>query len=183
LHDYGEFNLARLGYGLVYYFFPLWFLHDASGQLLWSNFVRRAIDSAELPPSSFLLSDPLLLGLAIYGAAACLRRHSLLPNRAPVLLAAAGFAVPAGLMLVAIGMAFRFRLEFYPLFELFALMGFWRTLVAERRDSVALFSAGTVLSVVAAFGLWFFYMLSPLGPADRLISQMGIAEFYRQFLP
>src|SRR5213075_2801565 len=58
VQQYGEFNPVRIGYMLMYYFFPVWIFHDADGSLLWSAFQQRAIDSIELPPSSFFLSDP-----------------------------------------------------------------------------------------------------------------------------
>ena len=33
---------------------------------LWSAFQHRTIYSVELPPASFFLSDPLLVGLAVF---------------------------------------------------------------------------------------------------------------------
>jgi hypothetical protein len=36
--------------------------------------------------------------------------------------------VPALLMLIALGYTFRYRIEFYPLFELCGFVGFWRSL-------------------------------------------------------
>ena len=71
---YGEFNVIRLGFGLVYYLLPVWVLRDGSGQLLWSDFVQRTIDAAELPPSSFFVSDPLVVGLALWGLLGLIRR-------------------------------------------------------------------------------------------------------------
>ena len=64
LAAYGEFNWRRLGLGLSYYFFPVWTWVRSDGHLLFSEARERLIDAFELPPGSFLLSDPLLLGLA-----------------------------------------------------------------------------------------------------------------------
>ncbi|MGC2412385.1 MAG: hypothetical protein WA459_06790 [Stellaceae bacterium] len=176
LHQYGEFNFARLGYGLIYYFLPLWVLHDQSGQLLWSGFVDRQIATVELPPSSFLLSDPLIVGLALYGTLELARNR--IPRRAPIALAACGLAVPAGLMLIAIVMAFRYRMEFYPLFELCAFIGFWRFLAVPPRPARITFVAAALFSIVVAQALWLIYMLSPFGAAGVRLGESGILQFY-----
>lgn len=176
LHDYGEFNFARLGYGLIYYFLPVWVLHDQSGQLLWSGFVERQIATVELPPSSFFVSDPLIIGLALYGIVETARNK--IPNRAPIVWAACGLAVPAGLMLIAIVMAFRYRMESYPLFELCAFIGFWRLLAAPSRAATIVFGAAALASIIAAQALWLLYMLSPFGSAGVRLGQSGIVPFY-----
>ncbi|MFI4948297.1 MAG: hypothetical protein ACHQC9_05810 [Alphaproteobacteria bacterium] len=176
LHQYGEFNFSRLGYGLVYYFLPVWVLHDQSGQLLWSGFVERQIATVELPPSSFFLSDPLIVGLAVYGTVGLVRNR--IPHRAPIALAACGLAVPAGLMLIAIVMAFRYRMEFYPLLELCALIGFWRVLAAPSRSTGIAFGAAALFSILAAQALWLIYMLSPFGSAGTRLGESGIVQFY-----
>jgi hypothetical protein len=176
LREYGEFSPIRLGFGLVYYFLPIWVLRDGSGQLLWADFVERTIDSAELPPSSFFLSDPLILGLAIYGLFGLARAS--VPRWAPIALAAAGLAVPALLMLIALGYTFRYRIEFYPLFELCGFVGFWRLVTVPRRRVEAVIGVGAAASVVAAHALWLLNAMSPLGPASRVLGQAGIIEFY-----
>jgi hypothetical protein len=176
LRECGAFNLVRLGFGLIYYFLPVWVLRDGSGQLLWGNFVNRTIDSAELPPSTFLLSDPLILGLAVYGAVGLARRS--LPNRIPICLAAAGFLIPIGLMLTAISMTFRYRMEFYPLFELLAFVGVRPLLAHPTRGSLVAVGAGAVASIFAANALWLVSAMSPFGPAASILGSTGIIEFY-----
>ncbi|WP_294330715.1 hypothetical protein [uncultured Sphingomonas sp.] len=68
--EQGLFNLHRVPFGLVYYFAPVWVLHGADGQLLLEATRHKWIDAAELPPSSFLLTDPLLLLLGAWAVRA-----------------------------------------------------------------------------------------------------------------
>jgi len=182
LHQYGEFNPVRLGYGLLYYFLPIWVLRDGSGQLLWSDYVQRTMDSVELPPSSFLISDPLLVGLAIYGVILLLRRRGEVPMRAPIALACVGLAVPILLMLSAISMTFRYRVEFYPLFELCAFMGFFRLLEKPTRGVKLAFGGGAVISIIVAHALWVLNMLSPSGPAAKFMGHDSVIGFYASML-
>lgn len=122
LEAYGFFNVERLPYGVMYYFFPLWAFTDATGRMLFSDFQERLIDAAEMPPASFLLTDPLLV--LLFG---CLLRYwraagARMAEAGPLML---GMAVPPLLMLSAIYFAFRYRLEFYPLLEFGAFLGAW----------------------------------------------------------
>ncbi|HEY1797164.1 MAG TPA: hypothetical protein VGG57_13720 [Stellaceae bacterium] len=166
LHRYGEFNLARLPFGLSYYLFPIWALPE----LIWTGFRDRMFDSVELPPASFLVSDPLLVALAVYGAIDTARRRDRLVL--PVLL---GFLVPIGLMLTAISLTFRYRLEFYPFLELAAFVGFAHV-AGMRRGWLAV---GAVVSVVMAQAMWVLTMLSPFGPVQSVVGPAGVAAFYR----
>jgi len=121
LAEYGYFNLWRIPFGLGYYFFPIWAIVGADGQFLFSDFQDRMFDAIELPPSSFLLSDPLLILLF----AALLRWRRDLGDRMGLAWALlCGFAVPPLLMLAGWYMAFRYRLEFQPLWVLGGLLGF-----------------------------------------------------------
>ena len=58
LREYGEFNPIRLGFGLIYYFLPIWVLRDSSGQLLWGDFVARTIDWRNCRRAAFLSPIP-----------------------------------------------------------------------------------------------------------------------------
>jgi hypothetical protein len=172
----GEFNPTRLGFGLIYYVLPLWVLRDGSGQLLWADFVERTIDMAELPPSSFVVSDPLIVGLAVFGLFGLGR--AAVPRRVSIALAAIGLAVPALLMPIALSYTFRYRIEFYPLLELCAFVGFWRVLTRLSTRVQAILGVGTAASVVAAHAMWLLNAMSPLGPGSRVLGQSGILEFY-----
>jgi len=183
--EYGDFNLRRLGFGLVYYFFPVWVLHGSDGQLLWTAFQQRTIDTAELPPSSFFLSDPLLVGLTAY-AWVHLARCRDIARPGSVIAVAAGLAVPMLLMLTAIYMAFRYRFEFYPFLEFCALIGLGRLLSPQARPLGALGRAAIAAAVaagcLAAVSLFFLYKLSPFGPATILIGKTSLYSYYRSEL-
>jgi hypothetical protein len=64
--------------GVFYYFFPIWTIIRPDGQFLFSEFETRMLDGVEPPPSSFLLSDPLLL---VLGGAFLLRLPRLARER------------------------------------------------------------------------------------------------------
>jgi hypothetical protein len=171
LHGYGEFNPVRFVYALGYYFAPAWALLGGAGELLWAGFRDRVFDSVELPPASFLISDPLLIGLAGYGL---VRRGLRADLVLPVL---GGLVVPIVLMLMAIDLSFRYRLEFYPFLELAAFVGFAEFVGRDRGRGW--FAAGALFSVVAAQAMWVMTMLSPFGPVQSIVGPDGVAAFYR----
>ena len=124
--EYGEFNIRRLWYGLLYYFFPIWTIIRPDGQLLFSEFQSRVMFNYDVPMSTFLLSDPLLLvfsGIFILSLPQ-LHRAREIDLRAVAALVI-GFAAPILLMLTAIGMTYRYRMEFHPLIEFLAYLGFY----------------------------------------------------------
>ena len=164
LAAYGEFNPGRLGLGLSYYFVPIWTWVRSDGQLLFSEARERLIDAFELPAGSFLLSDPLLLGLA-----AAVRRPTM--TTAALLI---GLAIPPCLMLIAISMNYRYRVEFYPFLILAALLGVRRLCLAPaarfRRSPIV---AAVVLSIAVSHGMAAIYAVSPWGDADQYIPKVG----------
>jgi hypothetical protein len=186
---YGQFNLERVPFGLIYYFFPLWVLHRPDGNLFFSEYRERLIDSAELPPASFLLTDALpilLLSLLCWRWTLQRRLKSELPERTPArsqsIAIAAGLAVPALLMLTAISMTYRYRMEFSPFFEISGLLA----LVYLSRDRpVRELSAGlrysiltaVTVGVVASHLALAMYKLSPLSPGQHYL-QNGIVKLY-----
>jgi hypothetical protein len=178
--EYGNFNLIRLGYGLIYYFFPVWVWRTADGNLLWSDFQRRTIDSVELPPSSFLISDPLIIGLAGFALFQLVRHRNVL-NRAVAVPLLAGLFVPVMLILTLISMTFRYRMEFYPLFELCAFLGFGVLLSRRKLPPVAAFGAACVGGIVVSHLLLALYMLTPFGTARTVMRGMDVVTFYRSW--
>lgn len=176
LHEYGEFNPVRVVYALGYYFVPVWALIGSTGELLWAGFRDRVFDSVELPPASFLVSDPLLIGLAGYAFVRLMKRGSGLRADlvVPVL---GGLFVPVALMLMAIDLSFRYRLEFYPFIELAGFVGFAELVGRERGRGW--FAAGAIFSVVAAQAIWVLTMLSPFGPVQSVVGPEGVVAFYR----
>lgn len=183
LAQYGAFHVRRLPYGLMYYFAPVWFVRGADGAAPFGAFRARALDLVELPPSSFLLSDPLLVALAALGLATLLGRGAVAWDRPAARAVAAGLAVPPALMLTAFVMAFRYRVEFYPLLELLAFVALafaprvarWGSAVSPRRALAVL----TVASVVAAHALLLLYKGSVPG---NLPDDADLLLTYRKYL-
>ena len=175
--EQGLFNLHRVPFGLVYYFAPVWVLHGADGQLLLEATRQKWIDAAELPPSSFLLTDPLLLLLGGWAVVAGLRRRSdARPRSAAIAL---GLAIPAGLMLCAVSMNFRYRLDFYPLFEFLAFSGLVVIAEGARAPGKRLVAALAALSVLGSLLIGAAYLVGRLGPGQLLIGN-GVGAYYLQ---
>ena len=174
----GSSALNRIGYGLAYYFAPFWALRDAAGNFLWSSFEGGFTNCCvELPPSSFFVSDTLLVGLCIFGIARTLRTK---PERRDLIGAVGiGLFVPIFLMLTAFSMTFRYRMEFYPFIGLFAFLGFGALAAKPAARPPLAVSIGAVVSIVSAHMLWLLYMLSPFGPAAQVMGPLGIVDFYR----
>ena len=166
LAAYGAFNARRIGIGLRYYFLP----YEGS---LFAEGRAAMIDAMELPFGSFLLSDPLLVGMAI----AFVRVGRAMEGKWVACVVLAGLAVPPALMLTAISMAYRYREEFYPFLILAALLGF-RGLCRisaepfgrKARTSIA---AAVVVSVLVSHGMAALYAVSPFGPAEQYIAKDG----------
>lgn len=180
VREYGEFNPIRLLYGLQYYFLPLGLWRGGSGELLWEQFQERTIDFIELPPGSLLLSEPLLIGLAIYGLAR-LRRQKVLPRPELAIPLLAGLLVPIVLIVTAIAMTFRYRLEFYPFLELCAFIGL-AFVLTKARPPRRLLLAGAMVSIASAHVFWLLYMLSPFGQASDVLGDVGALDFYARLL-
>jgi hypothetical protein len=125
--QYGAFHWMRAWFGVVYYFLPIWPL-KADGEYIFHGFVSKYLDFAEAPPSSFLITDPLLLALVVPGIRAAFSRgKSASGTRDRFAVACViAFAIPCLLMLSAIAMSHRYRLEFYPFFLWAALLGYRR---------------------------------------------------------
>lgn len=182
VREYGEFNPLRFGYGLIYYFFPVWVLHGADGHLLWTEFQQRTIDVVELPPSSFLISDPLLVGLTLYTLLHLIKQKDI---RKPTIVAAVltGLVIPIFLMLMAIYMAFRYRMEFYPFFEFASFIAFGRLISSPRAPRPGPFKVAAYTGVVVALALFVLYRISPYGPAAGPLATTDLISFYRTLLP
>lgn len=180
---YGFFNVRRIPFGLLYYFLPIWLVHSGSGHLLFESFQGRLFDAVELPPSSFFLTDLLpicFIGFLLYALKT--RRYKALQPVSRWLALAAGLIVPCVLMLAAIYMSYRYRMEFYPLIDLLAFLGLYAVVCDEAL--LASFSrwrgwliAATVVSVVASFAMLVLYELSEFGPSREFL-QGGIVHYY-----
>ena len=174
---YGWFNPIRVGYSIAYYFIPVWVLRGGDGNLLWSAFQQRTIGTVELPPSSFFISDPLTIGLAVFALVGLVRSRYFVkrPIVVPVL---AGLFVPIALILTFSCLTFRYRMEFYPFFDLCAFLGFGALLSRPKIPPHRSFTAAVFGGIVASHAIWFLYMLSPMGNAAMRMGGMDIVSFY-----
>jgi hypothetical protein len=184
LAELGAFNIKCLWYGILYYFFPIWTIIRPDGKFLFSEFQTWHLGGVEPPPGSFLLSDPLLL---VLGGAFLLRLPQLARERLLDLRAVAapiiGLLIPVLLMLTFEGMAFRYRMEFYPLLEFTAFLGFYAICVKPDQPS-ALLSSNFSLILIASGGLGiicshlqlFLYKISPA--TNRLPVPNGWVDLY-----
>ncbi|WP_237213807.1 hypothetical protein [Falsiroseomonas oryziterrae] len=121
LEEYGLFDIRRLGHGISYYFFPIWILY-VDGDFPFRPRVSELFDALELPPSSFFFSDPLNLALSGLGIASLACGVRGMP-RLGALALMAGLCVAPAMMLVGWYMAFRYRVEFAPLFTTLVCIG------------------------------------------------------------
>lgn len=173
--EYGLFNPARIPFGLIYYLFPIWVLRGGDGQLLLDATRSRLIDAAELPPSSFLLTDPLLLLLAGIAVVRWCRAGG--PAARQGIAIAAGLTIPPLLMLTAISMCFRYRMDFYPLIEFLAFSGL--VMIGRRggAPNPRLVRVLTIVSIAASVIASIAYFASRFGPGQLAIGQ-GVGRFY-----
>lgn len=180
-HQYGLFNVRRIPLGIVYFFFPLWVFHKGA-HLFFQDKFAQLIDAAELPPSSFFLTDGFFLflgGVFIYSVFRSVRNRQSWQIALPTLSVAMGLFIPALLMLMAISMNYRYRAEFYPLILFLAFMGATRVQEFSIRQQwikpfcSALVGVGIVFSIISLV----LYDLSDLGPSQSLIKN-GILQYY-----
>ena len=177
LAAYGTFNPARIWLGLSYYFFPVWIWIRSDGHVLFAETQATLMDAMELPPGSFFLTDPFLIGLAVAGVLSVRDRM-----RAALLL---GLCAPPVLMLCAISMAHRYRAEFYPLLFLAALFGL--ATASRQTEPTRWFRAAVIISVVigiavshamAVINAW-----TPLGPGEFYLERYGLVGAYTRSPP
>jgi hypothetical protein len=172
LAAYGTFNPARIWLGLGYYFLPIWIWIRSDGHVLFAETQATLMDAMELPAGSFFLTDPLLLGLAVAGVLSVRDRV-----RTALLL---GLCAPPALMLCAISMAHRYRMEFYPLLFLAALFG---VQASSRRTEMTRWFRGAivgcvVIGVVASHVMAVLAARSPLGSGEFYLERYGLVGTY-----
>ena len=179
--EYGLFNLSRIPFGLVYFLMPVWVLLRNDGRLVLEEHQLRLIDSTELPPSSFLLTDALPAALLLFGIWSLARTGPwAAAQRARAALVGAGLGASCLLMLCAISMCHRYRLDFYPFIEYGAFVGL--VFLLQRREplsGVLKWSAATMsaLSIGASQLTLVMYKLSDYGPGVGWLDR-GFAGYY-----
>jgi hypothetical protein len=177
LAKYGTFNLRRIPFGLAYYFAPAWAVTTSGGHFLFEQTQVRLFEDVELPPSSFLLTDMLPLCFILFLIVALWKnRHGKLEPVTQWAAIAAGLSAPCFLMLTAISMTYRYRMEFYPEMDFLAFLGLYILLANEElRAQYArrrvLMEAAMIVSVLASFAALFLYLNAPFGPAQIYLYQ------------
>jgi hypothetical protein len=173
----GLFSLQRIPLGLMYFFFPVWVVQWPTGHFIFENEIYRLLYSAELPPSSFFLTDGFLFflsGLFLFFVAKqkCI-------NRPLAIAAVLGLLSAPLLMLMAVAMNFRYRGEFYPPMLFMAFMGV--AILAQNRQMVIRLKKISVvlvcMSVIMSHAALVLYDLSDLGPSQGYLSQ-GVLTYY-----
>jgi hypothetical protein len=109
------------------------------------------------------------------------RRSAAIDRRQSVALLG-GLATAPFLMLIAISMSFRYRMEFYPLLELGALLGAFLLLCAPPKASprrTTMLWTAAIIGIAACHFLLLLYKLSPFGPATHLVGRAGVVAYYR----
>jgi hypothetical protein len=168
---YGLFNLNRIPFGLVYYFLPVWVLHGNNGELLFQQAQIRLFDGIEVPPSSFFLTDLLpLCFILLLAIALWKRRPGGLPRLGQWAAAiAVGLFGPCVLMLTAVYLAYRYRMEFYPEIDFLAFLGLYLTLTDEALLRTFArwrrwMTTALAVSIVTSFVALLLYDLGGSGP-------------------
>lgn len=203
MHLYGNFNVARVPFGLSYYFLPIWALRGANGHLLFESTQSRLL-TAELPPSSFFLTDLLPMVFIIFfamdlwgarpissasmGHATTFarfvdpRRSSRSFSYSEGIAVAIGLAIPCVLMVTAIYMAYRYHMEFYPEIDFVAFFGLYATvsnptLLVRFNRCRRWILAAAIISIVSAFSFLVLYWVSGWGSAVAHLPN-GLAHYY-----
>lgn len=192
LDHYGLFNVERLPWSLAYYLFPVWVFRHADGSFLLSGPMGRLFDFAELPPSSLLLTDALLLGLAGYWFCANLSRRTdtgaasaSAAGQPQAIAIVTGLALPCALMLCAISLSHRYRADFYPFVEFCAFMGLARWLqhskLLQSGASTFFLGLAAATSMATSSVVLLLYKLSGFGSGIALLPS-GAWLYYSQQL-
>jgi hypothetical protein len=185
LERYGEFNLIRVPFALQYYFAPIWELTRQGGHLLFEPFQLRLFEDVELPPGSFFLSDPLVCLLGLAGVRSLLTRRGVLAEAALARAALIGLAIPTVLILSAIGLTFRYRMDFYPMLDFAAWLGLAVIVMRERavwEGRLASIAAVVLVGVLVAHVSMFAYRILPFGPATDFDFSRGVLGVYESQL-
>lgn len=184
MHAYGAFNIVRIPFNLVYYFCPFWALRDIDSSTLLNSYWGRTMNGIELPPSSFFLTDLFVFCfIALLAIALWRRRARAIATAARSAAAVAiGLLAPCILMLTAMWVAYRYRMEFYPEFEFLAFLSLYFIVTDDKM--LALFArfrkwitAALVLSVASSF---FFLFLVDVGlPMPPAYGGRPLVAYYR----
>jgi hypothetical protein len=185
IRQHGYFSLGRVPFGLIYYFFPMWTFIRPDHLFLFREYQDRMLFTVEFPPATFFLSDPALLFLAFLGCRWLWRnRGTGVVDMPAVVLVAGSFTLPCLVILAAIALTFRYRMEFYPLFEFLALFGLagLADLIPGRRRLVT-WACGAMLgvSVVSSNLFLVSYKIAPWADSSDIQDKGWVDAYVRYF--
>jgi thiosulfate reductase cytochrome b subunit len=190
LQRYSSFNVRRIPFGLMYYFAPVWVFHGSGGAMLFDQARSRLLDVAELPPSSFLFTDAFSCMLVILLGKTLLRLKDSARSTLPYVLVPVmvGLAIPCCLLLMASSMAYRYRMDFYPLLDFLAFTGLYLSLNDEHAFTRLmrwrrLLTWGVAVSISSSMGAMILYKLSYWGPGEHWLHQGLIGFYVRSAMP
>lgn len=166
LIDYGYFNLRRIPFALSYFFLPVWAIIGPDGHFLFRALQDRLYYTVELPPATFFASDLMLCFLSGLGCAWLARGGPSGVDRPTARMIAVCLTIPGLLILMAIALTFRYRMEFYPLLEflaLFGLLGLPGKLAASPRWRTGACGVMVAASLIFAHAFLLTYKISPWG--------------------
>ncbi len=120
---YHELNLGRIPVALLYYATGLPYVFKNTAP--FAEYLRTHFDGLEAPPLSGLLANPLTIVLAALGAWRLFWRPELPRSGIALLrLTLIGYAAIAVMVLMAMYLTLRYRMDFAPLTTLLALLGY-----------------------------------------------------------
>ena len=185
IRQHGYFSLSRLPFGFCYYFLPIWTYIRPDHLFLFREYQDRMLFTVEFPPATFLLSDPALLFLALLGCRwLWSHRRAGVVDLPAVVLVAGSFALPGVMILAAIALTFRYRMEFYPFLEFLGLFGLagLADLIPERRRLVV-WACGVMLVVSIIFSNLFLlsYKIAPWADSADIQGQGWAAAYVKYF--
>jgi hypothetical protein len=183
LEQYGVFSFERVPFAVIYYFAPIWVLRRADGQQLFHEHETRLFNSVELPPSSFLLTDTLLLVLVAYAIWSLATRRKL-PIDGPVAVAVAlGLGLSSLLILSFDVLSFRYRIDFHPFMEFGAFLGaalMLRSPVLDRTFMRGALLGASAIGILASNAELILYRASSFGSFADF--KPGVVYFYMHTL-
>jgi len=181
--NYGYFNVRRIPFGFSYFFMPVWAIIGSDGHFLFRALQDRIYYIVELPPASIFASDLWLCFLSVLGVAWLWRRGTVAIDRVAARMVAVALILPGLLMLMAVALTFRYRMEFYPFLEFLGLFGLLALAKKFPVNPVALGRACWVMvavSVISAHIFMLGYKIIPWGDSVD-VEKSGWTAAYREY--
>ena len=184
LINYGYFNIRRIPFALSYFFLPLWAIVGSDGHFLFRALQDRLYYTVELPPATFVASDLLPGFLSILGCAWLSRGHSTGIDRLTARMIAVCLMIPGILMLMAIALTFRYRMEFYPFIDFVALFGLLSLpgkIAARPRLVTGACGLMVAISILSAHLFLLTYKIAPWDDSAAIEKIGWLAAYHKYF--